>query len=1329
MKNEKLTPDNDPSYSNSSMESGKDKEKPKKETSEQKESREEKKPEEQASVDRKGQEEKQNERDREADSQDDESERVDEIKEELEEETKEKEPAPEHQADIDAEEFEKFIEARFNADPESDIDKAIEEAEKRSFRATDELDSIAAEGFGSFSKENFQDLRNHPGAMAGRLRGYLNAAKANFFITEADHRDMSADMDKIISEIVEINNTITQKINEGQERAGEEEYDKQFQLRFDDFNKQVKDKDIERRMMNLARKLRGKYKETPEDHIKEILEEAKNGQMFKDEETLEYALKRLDKYNYDGNRFGSIDDEKFKEINDMIKELNAFKENAGSLTDEQKKKARELTEKIVKELQNKFQGIDFEQMEDRNIQSLEDLARLIMTQESEDWNTGGKTELVDKEGNLKINNFYAYVKNRLLYFDDLTPDSPIQLFSEVQFPTTFRNITLGEILNGTKYYRKKTEKLIAMTDRNGSTMLDRNGNVIYRKEASYGKDDEYQNLMDSLKVEIWMYNRDHDFDAMYRLVLGQREELKKQLGEILYGNVMTQSRDRILRFLRLPGSTEGEMEEGGALHDILENSSFAQEAQGRVGKIVRRSLLAYFHISDERMIQKIFEPLGMEAYYDAVINDLGGIYDGKNEDQPVDESKLQGYDRKEDKYFLNGRMEDVLRRRIPDEGRRNEFKRQYEEELNRLKNTNTDELDNEGRAQLLADKRKFAIKMGMFIFPEDKNWDDVFKKQDQSITNWEEREKEENYIWRDWDEIAVDTLAQNELYQKGGEANYSFEKNEEGEHILRDEEGREVLQDRRTKEIIKRNDDGDLVIGKNLLKDMLRDIKTGKLVTKKEAKDKGIETEKIEEVVRGRFVYSEEGGEYEHVGDLAGDYEMLFNPFNSHVKDPVLVSTIRKGIRAASQTLEQRYYEEREGKLARKKLREENGSASEEELKNAEKAAREKAAKQKLLEHEDVFYGENFVWRMTSWTGIASNQETKARCVDKLGNILHMGQYLFGRQIKGRGQYGIEDMLPGMHKLGNTYWETIKVKEEGDIDYTTPLIHAIQGGPGDEINLNEGDIEKHNIKDFEFLSNSERQYLIDSLYESFNLFSLIRNQKGLGFTSFVSKDPLTGELHIDHEKADEIFYTLWHNVRYAYDNSGHMYNKKLRGGLTTITKEIKGKDGTSRFIRTRLYKTQRMLDRMLDDEPKQMDMYRGKKDWAMHPETLEDDIASANIARGVLAYMISKELLWHRKSRSGQERWEYGHYQLIKQYLTHSLPLDAQEIRKNGVRSVVFTDTFFNEEEYEEYIAKHAGVQSKPMFRARLALDSGAGAISGGLEGLKHFLSSAFSLD
>lgn len=357
------------------------------------------------------------------------------------------------------------------------------------------------------------------------------------------------------------------------------------------------------------------------------------------------------------------------------------------------KAIRELADKV----KDHFVEAETEKVDER-LECAEDVVELIYQSERDKFGEGGEFALMDRaifldeDGNeheyLKINEAHlmAWVRERELYFDELNPDNPQNFEQDIYIPLLWRTLTLRELLNTPKYFRKRTPAASAMASswrghvqleidpetkekrffaikdnmkvdmssyltrsvegsdeiyinivkwtREGRTLEELRSLGFGRdmkaviEDNNYKHDERYERLRNSLVYEVWFMTFFHDNDAGYRLANGSLETLKEFLQKAYWFNTLTATEDRLGRIMKLAG-----IDDADAVEEMLTKDSASEwEVPGKVGRVFRRVLTAYRFLNDEVQLREVLkshitdengsERDGMEAFFKSAIDSV-----------------------------------------------------------------------------------------------------------------------------------------------------------------------------------------------------------------------------------------------------------------------------------------------------------------------------------------------------------------------------------------------------------------------------------------------------------------------------------------------------------------------------------------------------------------------------------------------------------------------------------------------------------------------------------------------------------------------------------
>jgi len=238
------------------------------------------------------------------------------------------------------------------------------------------------------------------------------------------------------------------------------------------------------------------------------------------------------------------------------------------------------------------------------------------------------------------------------------------------------------------------------------------------------------------------------------------------------------------------------------------------------------------------------------------------------------------------------------------------------------------------------------------------------------------------------------------------------------------------------------------------------------------------------------------------------------------------------------------------------------------------------------------------------------------------------------------------------------------VKGEGERDFDRILIEMLQGGDGHRINLDQ------DIKDFDFQGNAQKQYMADHIVCSYKLAGFLIDRHGFNFDQFLKYD-YRGKLVIDYDKAQEVIQdSIWHDLRYTFDQRGFLWDNNIRTWL---------RDNDGKII----FANKTLKEHMFDDEvleTREKMFERADKNREDYSKRVEEEKGANAMARGLLAYLVGKEIKWHMKDRPGSIKYGLHEVETIKNFFsTWSLGL-----KKDEKGNVIPIDPFFSGHEWEE---------------------------------------------
>ncbi|GIW62174.1 MAG: hypothetical protein KatS3mg089_1026 [Patescibacteria group bacterium] len=237
---------------------------------------------------------------------------------------------------------------------------------------------------------------------------------------------------------------------------------------------------------------------------------------------------------------------------------------------------------LSEEQERRFEGIP---------QNFNELIEEIMKNSDPKWSRGGEYSLVktvkdEKTGKDKEiidqANFLRWVRDRMLYFHNESPDEQFSLFAKVRLQREVRDISIGEMIEyEDRYFRDK--------DRN-----------------------QYKELVDQLRKELWQFSMFRLNDLKYKAVMGSDTELPKAIQEMFYYNFATKTvwggKSALAWVLTMPDAfTSNPITEE---HRKARTTPEQPELDTATGQALNTAFLTYYYISDIDMLRVI---LGEDA--------------------------------------------------------------------------------------------------------------------------------------------------------------------------------------------------------------------------------------------------------------------------------------------------------------------------------------------------------------------------------------------------------------------------------------------------------------------------------------------------------------------------------------------------------------------------------------------------------------------------------------------------------------------------------------------------------------------------------------------
>lgn len=259
-----------------------------------------------------------------------------------------------------------------------------------------------------------------------------------------------------------------------------------------------------------------------------------------------------------------------------------FKRRYPNATPEQILEAELLASRGINPLQEEqqrgFEGIPA---------NFNQLVEEIMKNSDPKWGREGKYSLVwtDKVSGKEVidqANFLRWVRDRMLYFHNESPDEQFSLFAKVRLQREVRDISIGEMIEyEDRYFR------------------DADGN-------------QYKELVDQLRKELWQFSMFRLNDLKYKAVMGSDTELPKAIQEMFYYNFATKTvwggKSALAWVLTMPDAfTSNPITEE---HRTNQTTPEQPELDTATGQALNTAFLTYYFISDIEMLRFI---LGEDA--------------------------------------------------------------------------------------------------------------------------------------------------------------------------------------------------------------------------------------------------------------------------------------------------------------------------------------------------------------------------------------------------------------------------------------------------------------------------------------------------------------------------------------------------------------------------------------------------------------------------------------------------------------------------------------------------------------------------------------------
>ena len=891
---------------------------------------------------------------------------------------------------------------------------------------------------------------------------------------------------------------------------------------------------------------------------------------------------------------------------------------------EAKIKAMELADKI-KDL---FPQTRSEAVNEYMIYSLEDLARLVMNTAEDKWRTGGEFEIIGEKGEFHPENFLGWIRNRIVYYHGLNPDEPVDLFNLVGVPTTYRIVPLSEIISTPKFWRKEDIEV-------GGQYVDDEGKKIPTRRIFKPKErireeppptssnDEYDSLRDQILLESWLFSDNHTNDASYRLIMGREDQIAQKQAESNYWNKFTKKRARLLRMLKMPGINE--IAESEALWQILklrehnpgvDTSDIDQEKQGKVGREMRRLIAGYRFISDEYMLKQVL---------------------GRSEKDVDTEEDL-------------GKEQIAQAQKASQE--RNEYEKKHEsDKQHRVRVVDSDIYDqatgkvNKTRELIVEETEKVIDSSGK----EKTEWKEVNR---QSFSS--EREKEDGMdvffgeivkkvFSKEIDQIRAKNV---EAYKAIWHRNPPSIKDLDPESERFKDSPEQQQQIARELEDFKRLEPDIFGEDKNEFFNLLTQIDPGVDRDKlPKSSVKRLKMEDFDKLVADKRKFALKAWRDKFGVSLdnpAGTDWTDINKDNAKFLDLNIYSMVKNEldrfnfVQAAMKAGVKRAEED----AIKRKLIQEGVDINTPE------------AQRKITQiQEDLDYANTWAFSFTYWTGISAYNETGAIAFDKDARRQHHKENRF-RQASGRGAAGLEETISGINQLGVDWWQGLRVKTDGSRGFDKTLVDVLLGiedtrltpeekrGAPFKIHIN---LDK-DIENFEFTGNAQRQFATEHLLNGHKLAAFLERH-GLNLVQIIDRDAY-GRIWLNWDKFIELVPDgVWHDLRYCFDQPGWNLDQKVRGW-------VKEQSGTGRG--DPIFKTMTLRQLFVDTDVSASEEILSEQGKGMRVYDrvgvagIEENDKQTKLARQMLAWLVGKEIKWHRRWDQGSSRWGINEVEQIR---------------------------------------------------------------------------------
>lgn len=915
---------------------------------------------------------------------------------------------------------------------------------------------------------------------------------------------------------------------------------------------------------------------------------------------------------------------------------------------------REAIAEIAAKMKDYFQKERLVTSEDiyRQINSFEELmAKIADITEDDDYKPGGKFELIqldeqeDAYGR-KISkeishpeNFLRWMRQKIWFYHDFNPTDPISLFEQINIPTAFRTINLGEILYGgseayfthrvpkvgdvivsseeidhaiskgiaRKGERERVEYLDPVTGNPSGAYVDlkhasqnpRTGEILYevllpdgknvqgetrdKEDWNTVKDDRYEKIKTDVLYESWIMSKFHTYDVQYRLKgMASEKPLSEVMNEICGTNMMTQDRQRLLRLFRMQ-STEKKDEAKKRLEGD-------PKEQGSVGKGMQRAIAGYYHLSEANEKASGYKIEGPNPFKEVM---RGLSADGAQEFY---------------KSLVNQTLE-----------------AEFSEEIAGIKEL----VDRINKAKIETKNEPFP--------PVKKEYGEALRDRE----DWEKIQLSEvAFLTRDELLHTLHTRCKmtegefNKIYEEIENKFKDGYNDSRGEHHGADSAKLDQLH----------------AMGK-------RDV---------------LFTEKF---LLGRHGLTTEGKDGKYVNSFINDgfnsldefgVKFLVQPFDHDFAGFTQDTNIWQNIS----------YDQRAAKRVRQ-------------------AMRDAISQTEQLNEFEAKYAEEWAFTTTYFTGISARNDMLGIGHDAYSKIQNTEFYRL-RQTSGGNYPGNLDNLYGIHRLGVNFWEGLKVQREkkkkdeekeddkksNQLDLT--LYEILTGLSKDQATGKYTFDVNKDVGDFDFHGNAMRQFYADHLSHAIELFIDITQKQEFNLDKLLKYDNF-GRLTWSNEEMQKMIDGTWKHLRYAFDNRGFLYDNAMYGWWYDETIKYDKDTDTGQVSRKAHFGIKTLRELMFSENVRKMGMYERKdvSGWAKYQRNKEDktiEEVKANqtkMGRNVFAYLIAAQLREHTRRSGGYRIYSAEEVDII----TQAFMKYAARVMQGERGETVVLSGFFSPEE------------------------------------------------